>query len=88
MFTDGTDLRSLFAHVSVSAVPAFPYGDLIFLENKALFDVLEKCQISFFMCLLNSTYTFKSGSDLVETFLSCRLCELGKIGRASCRERV
>ena len=55
MLADGADCGSLLADVDVSAVAAFPHGDLVLLEDHTGLDVLQEVEVPLLVGLLDST---------------------------------
>ena len=71
VFTNGANLRCLFANVDVAAVCALPDHVAISGEYQTAFNVFQQFAVTFFVMFFDLTYCFKQVSDAVEAFFSC-----------------
>ena len=76
MLADGADCGSLLADVDVSAVAAFPHGDLVLLEDHTGLDVLQEVEVPLLVGLLDSADGLEESGDLGESLLPGGLGEL------------
>ena len=75
MCTGRADFRSFGTYYDVTAVAALPYLDFALLEHFLSFDILQKCAVTLFVTLLDSSYEAELLSENVESFLVGGLCE-------------
>ena len=69
MLANGAELGSEFANVDVTAVTAFPDGDVLGDEDDLLLHGFEEFAIPFFMVLFDFANHAELHRDFLETFL-------------------
>ena len=78
MGADGADLWRFGTDVDVSAIEALPDDDLVALEDDAVVDVGDECEISLFVLFLDRRNAFEHRRDLVKA-LFARLFGEGRV---------
>ena len=75
MLADRAFLRRLRPFVNKAAVPAAPFDlFLLFLENTAVFDIIQKRFVAFLMLFFDLADTFELTGNIIESFLTGFLC--------------
>src|SRR3989337_699969 len=60
-----------FTFMHITAIPAFPSYDLIFLENFVVLNILQKFSVPFFMILFYFCDFFKRICNVTESLFPC-----------------